>query len=305
MLRAAAAMKEAEEAAERMEEDSDMFSSMEFALFGDDRSEGSFEPNMPKTTLGMVVTDTEIESIIPGGPAFLARLQSSDKIVEINHQSVHSYNDVQRHLCSSDVPGEKVKLLIERRNHDHSASSFEAELVRFPVAKMRRVSKIFRILTIIADKEKTNMEDLTEVMRGVEEILLRDYSIIAQFHLTRQNIRSLKEKISIARKCLLEETDCNLKELSSFNLRDTNTRLERIEADEEALDEISLYFTSIMAKNNMSQREELSNLLDVATQAHHMFDLKTMILRDEIKKIETTRQIEQEQEKNQNCLLLP
>eukprot|EP00960_Hanusia_phi_P059904 764322-Hanusia_phi.AAC.2 len=180
-------------------------------------------------------------------------------------------------------------------------------------------------------------------MGGIEEILFRDlqHHSTASSHSSGEttadastdlmgckNIEHLKHKITLARRCLLEErvrdlpsaaqearccmiltsaqADSPVNDLSSLTFHHNHTRsqLDKSRPDEDVLADVSRYFRAMINDDNTTRREELHNMLHVAAQgavmsasryldastAQRMFDFRAMAIREEIRRVQSCEQ---------------
>ena len=137
--------------------------------------------NTHKTTLGLLLLETKIDHLLPGGPAFHAGLQKGDKIVAVDGKTIPTDSTgpsaIQQALSASDIEGDQVKIAYER-----AGTTTTTTIVRMASARVQSLRDLFDLLAQAQQhardvKDERAIELNNEIVDGVEQILHENHNI--------------------------------------------------------------------------------------------------------------------------------
>jgi S1-C subfamily serine protease len=105
------------------------------------------------STIGVSVYGTQIDYVVPGGPAHLSqKLEKGDEILSVDSVNVDFGNVVQC-LQGNDTIGSRVKLRVRK---SATGQEVQVDLVRVDKGSMENLVKIFQKLTLLKQNGHNN-----------------------------------------------------------------------------------------------------------------------------------------------------
>ena len=105
------------------------------------------------STIGISVYGTQIDYVVPGGPAHLSqKLGKGDEILSVDSVNVDFSNVVQC-LQGNDTIGSRVKLRVRK---SATGQEVQVDLVRVDKGSMENLVKIFQKLTLLKQNGHNN-----------------------------------------------------------------------------------------------------------------------------------------------------
>ena len=137
--------------------------------------------NTHKTTLGLLLLETNIDHLLPGGPAFHGGLQKGDKIVAVDGTAIPAdatgSKTIQQALSASDNEGDRVEITYQR-----GGTTATTTIIRMAATRVQSLRDLFDLLAKAQQhardvKDERSIELNNEIVDGVEQILHENHSI--------------------------------------------------------------------------------------------------------------------------------